>query len=245
VTADQPLGGRVAIVTGASSGIGEAVARALAGAGAAMVLAARSAGKLAALAAEIHDAGGTALDLPTDVTREAEVRALFARTIERFGRLDILVNNAGIADHTATEALSLARWREVIDANLTSAFLCSREALAVMRRQGRGRIVNIGSLSAKVPRPDTVAYVASKFGLEGLTRSLALDGRAHGVTASILHPGVVATALASGMAALPAREISSPADVARMLLLMVTLPDEVNVLELLAVPVGTPFLGRG
>ena len=239
------LAGRVAIVTGASSGIGEAAARALAREGVAVVLAARSTGKLAAVADAIRVAGGAALDLLTDVTDEAAVKALVSTTVERFGRLDILINNAGIVDHTPTESLSLARWHEVIGINLTAAFVCAREAFIVMKRQGRGRIVNIGSLSAKVPRPDTAAYVASKFALEGLTRSLALDGRAHGVTASILHPGIVATALMPGMAALPSTEISSVEDVARMLVLMVSVPDEVNVLEMLAVPIGAPFLGRG
>jgi NAD(P)-dependent dehydrogenase (short-subunit alcohol dehydrogenase family) len=240
-----PLADRVAIVTGASSGIGEAVAEVLAAAGAAAVLAARSADKLRQLADRIGRAGGTAHPHPADVTDEAAVEALFGATIERFGRLDILINNAGIADHTPTEALSLDRWRQVLDSNLTSAFLCARAAMPVMRRQGRGRIVNIGSLSARVPRPDTAAYVASKFGLEGLTRSLALDGRAHGITASILHPGVVATALVPGMEKLPPEQAFAPEHVARMVLLMVTLPDEVNLLEMLAVPIGTPFLGRG
>ncbi len=239
------LDGRVAIVTGASSGIGEAAALALAEAGAKLVIAARSGEKLAALAARIAEAGGEALDVPTDVTDEAAVEALFQKTVERFGTVDLLVNNAGIADHTPTETLTLARWREVIDINLTAAFLCSRAAMRLMRPRGRGRIINIGSISARVPRVDTIAYATSKFGLEGLTRSLALDGRPHGITASILHPGVVATSLVPGMDTLPKDRAMDAADVARMVLLMASMPDDTNILEMVALPIAMPFLGRG
>jgi NAD(P)-dependent dehydrogenase (short-subunit alcohol dehydrogenase family) len=241
----ESLQGRVAVVTGASSGIGAAMARTLALAGMHVIMAARRQQQLGAIADEIRIEGGSTLPLAADVTDEAAVAGLFRAGLARFGRIDVLVNNAGIADHTPTEALSLKRWREVIDVNLTAAFLCAREALPIMKRQGRGRIVNVGSLSCKVPRPDTAAYVASKFALEGLTRSLALDGRDHGITASILHPGIVATGLVPGMEAMPPEQAMSAEAVAQMLLLMVSLPDAVNVLELLSVPIGAPFLGRG
>jgi NAD(P)-dependent dehydrogenase (short-subunit alcohol dehydrogenase family) len=239
------LTGRVAIVTGASSGLGAVMAAALARQGAKVVLVARRAEQLGAVATTIRDAGGTALDIVGDVTREADVLGIFQATMAEFGRVDILVNNAGIADHTPTDELSLARWHEVIDVNMTAAFLCAREALTIMKRQRRGRIINIGSISCKTPRPDTIAYVASKFALEGMTRSLALDGRDFGVSASILHPGVTATSLVAGMNERPADEVMQAEEVARVLVLMVTLPDEVNMLEGLVLPLRMPFLGRG
>jgi NAD(P)-dependent dehydrogenase (short-subunit alcohol dehydrogenase family) len=236
---------RAVIVTGASSGIGEAIAREFAGDGAMTVLAARSADKLASLAAELREAGGTVLDCPTDVTSEAAILRLFAATMARFGRVDVLINNAGIADHTPTVDVTLAAWQRVIDTNLTSAFLCSREALKIMKQQRRGRIINIGSVSAKTPRPDTIGYAATKFALEGLTRSLALDGREFGIAASILHPGVTTSLLSGKTSELPSTEIMPAMEVARIVVMMATLPDEMNLLEGLVLPVGMKFLGRG
>jgi NAD(P)-dependent dehydrogenase (short-subunit alcohol dehydrogenase family) len=236
---------RIVIVTGASSGIGEATAIAFARAGAKVVLAARRAERLADAVAKIEQAGGTALAVPADVTREEDVLRLFAATVERFGRVDILINNAGIADATPTDALSLERWRQVIDTNLTSAFLCSREALRLMKPQGRGRVINIGSLSAHVPRPDSAAYTASKFALDGLTRSMAVDARGHGVAVSIFHPGMVVSELAPGMAAAPAEMMSDASDTADILVHMASVPDHLNFLEGLMLPLKVPFLGRG
>jgi NAD(P)-dependent dehydrogenase (short-subunit alcohol dehydrogenase family) len=236
---------RVVIVTGASSGIGEAIAREFAGDGAMTVLAARRADKLTALAAELREAGGTVLDCPTDVTREADILHLFATTMGKFGRVDVLVNNAGIADHTPTVDVTLAAWQRVIDTNLTSAFLCSREAMKIMKAQRRGRIINIGSVSAKVPRPDTIGYAATKYAMEGLTRSLALDGREFGIAASILHPGVTTSMLSGKTRDVPPTEIMPAVEVARIVVMMATLPDEMNLLEGLVLPIGMPFLGRG
>jgi NAD(P)-dependent dehydrogenase (short-subunit alcohol dehydrogenase family) len=236
---------RVVIVTGASSGIGEAIAREFAGDGAMTVLAARSADKLAALAAELREAGGTVLDCPTDVTSEADILHLFVTVMEKFGRVDVLINNAGIADHTPTVDVTLEAWQRVIDTNLTSAFLCSREAMKIMKEQRRGRIINIGSVSAKVPRPDTIGYAATKYAMEGLTRSLALDGRDFGIAASILHPGVTTSMLSGKTRDIPAREIMPAVEVARVVVMMATLPDEMNMLEGLVLPIGMAFLGRG
>jgi NAD(P)-dependent dehydrogenase (short-subunit alcohol dehydrogenase family) len=236
---------RVVIVTGASSGIGEAIAREFAGDGAMTVLAARRADKLTALAAELREAGGTVLDCPTDVTSEADILHLFATTMGKFGRVDVLVNNAGIADHTPTVDVTLAAWQRVIDTNLTSAFLCSREAMKIMKAQRRGRIINIGSVSAKVPRPDTIGYAATKYAMEGLTRSLALDGREFGIAASILHPGVTTSMLSGKTRDVPPTEIMPAVEVARIVVMMATLPDEMNLLEGLVLPIGMPFLGRG
>jgi NAD(P)-dependent dehydrogenase (short-subunit alcohol dehydrogenase family) len=239
------LRGRVVLVTGASSGIGEATALAFARVGAKVVLAARRIERLRDLAARIAGEGGTAQEIRADVTREEDVARLFAATVERFGTLDVLVNNAGIADATPTETLSLDRWRAVIDANLTSAFLCGRAALRIMQPKGRGRIINIGSLSAHVPRAHSAAYTASKFALDGLTRSMAVDGRAHGIAVSIFHPGMVATELAPGMAAAPAEQMSDASDTADILVHMASVPDHLNFLEGLMLPLAVPFLGRG
>ena len=180
---------RVAIVTGASSGIGAAIARKFADAGIKTVLAARSADKLDAIAAEIARKGGTALACPTDVTAEPQVLRLFESTMAAYGRVDILVNNAGLADHVPTVDLSLADWQRSIDTMLTGPFLCGREAMRVMVKQKRGRIINIGSVSSRRPRPHTIGYAAAKFGLHGITQSMALDGREHGITVSIIDPG--------------------------------------------------------
>ncbi len=240
------LADRVAIVTGASTGIGAAIAEAFAAEGARVVLAARSHDKLAAVAARIAQSGGKAETQPTDVTREAEVLALFQRTLARFGHIDILVNNAGISAPGNIESLALEDWRRVLEVNLTGAFLCAREAFKAMKRQGGGRIINIGSVSARVPRPHSAPYTTSKFALEGLTRALALDGRRHGIAVSILHPGNTATPIWEGEAEQAAKEgLMAPDAVARIAVMMAALPPDMNLLEGLVLPLTMPFLGRG
>jgi NAD(P)-dependent dehydrogenase (short-subunit alcohol dehydrogenase family) len=237
---------KVAIVTGASAGMGQAIAAAFAGAGARLVLAARRRDLLETVAARIREGGGTALAVAADVTDETEVAALFQQAITAFGRVDILVNNAGVSVNIPTDQLSLADWRRVLEVNVTGAFLCSREALRVMKNQGGGRILNIGSVGAKVPRKDAAPYTASKFALEGLTRSLALDGREHGIAASIIHPGNTATSFGrQGTSAVRQEGSMTPEDVARVVLLMASLPETVNLLETVMLPVSMPFLGRG
>lgn len=240
--------GKVAIVTGASSGLGRAVAVALARAGMRIVVGARRKDRLDSLVMDVTADGAEALAVECDVRDEAQVVAMFAAALDRFGRIDVLVNNAGLADHTPTDELSSARWSEVIDTNLTGAFYCAREAFRVMKRQGGGRIIHVGSLSALVPRGNTAAYAASKFALTGLNHSLALDGRAFGIASSIFHPGVIGTELdgrpqpAPGSA--PGQRIG--ADVAaRAILAMIDLPDHVNFLDGTMVPLTMPFLGRG
>jgi NAD(P)-dependent dehydrogenase (short-subunit alcohol dehydrogenase family) len=240
------LTGRVALVTGASSGIGAASARALASEGAAVVLAARRLDRLEQLAADIGAEGGQALAQAADASSEAEVQALFALISDRFGRLDILVNSAGVSGDIPIEELSLAEWRQIIDANLTSTFLCSREAFRLMKPQGRGRIINIGSTSAKTPRAGSPAYSASKSGVEGLTHALAIDGRDHGIAVSMLHPGFTQTEISPRAAvATPGHEVMAAADIGRIVCLMASLPDGTNLYEGLAIPLGMPFLGRG
>jgi NAD(P)-dependent dehydrogenase (short-subunit alcohol dehydrogenase family) len=242
----EALTNRVAIITGGNSGIGKAIALAYAKEGAKLVLAARRAEPLQAVADQIKSAGGAALAVKTDITKEADVLALFEAAMAAHGRVDVLINNAGTATREPADQLPLAQWQKVIDVNLTGAFLCAREAFKIMKRQGGGRIINIGSVSAKVPRPNTIAYAASKFGLEGLTRALALEGREHRVLVSILHPGNTVSNLG------PAAQIGTnpegrmeAEDLAQVAVLMAKLPPEVNMLESLVLPRTMPFLGRG
>jgi NAD(P)-dependent dehydrogenase (short-subunit alcohol dehydrogenase family) len=208
-------------------------------------LAARRAERLEELVKRIEGMGGAALALMTDVTREADVDNLFERALERFGTVDVLINNAGIADSTPVYDMPLELWHQVIETNLTSAFLCSRAAFRVMKDKGRGRIVNIGSISARVPRENSPAYAASKWGLDGLTRSLAIDGRAFNIAASIFHPGIVATEIAPGAVKLPADLSADPGDIAAVIIHMCDIPDHLNFYEGMVVQNKIPFLGRG
>jgi NAD(P)-dependent dehydrogenase (short-subunit alcohol dehydrogenase family) len=237
---------RVAIVTGASSGIGAAIARTFAAAGIKTVLAARSVDKLDAVAADITAKGGTALACPTDVTAEPQVVRLFERTMAAYGRMDILVNNAGLADHIPTVELSLADWHRSIETMLTGPFLCGREAMRVMVKQKRGRIINIGSVSSRRPRPHTIGYAAAKFGLHGITQSMALDGREHGITVSIIDPGVTDSHLggAGANSTRPPTQMMQAEEIAEIALLIARLPDETNLMEAFVLPIGMPFLGR-
>lgn len=237
---------RVAVITGASTGIGQGIAIAYAAEGAKVVLASRSREKLEAVAGEIRGSGGIALIAQTNVTLEGEVINLFRQTLEVFGRVDILVNSAGITCRTPTDELSLETWQNVLDINLNGAFLCSREALKIMKRQRSGRIINIGSISAKVPRPHSAPYTTSKFALEGLTRSLALDARDHGIAVCILHPGNTATPLWYGREDQAKQEgIMHPNNLARVAVTIAALPQDMNMLESIVLPVTMPFLGRG
>lgn len=239
------LEGRVAVVTGASSGIGEACALVFVQKGAKVVLAARRAERLEKLVAKIEAMGGEALAVATDVTDEAAVQNLFDQAVARFGTVDVLINNAGIADSTPVDEMPLELWQQVITTNLTSAFLCSRAAFRVMKGQGRGRIINIGSISARVPRLNSPAYAASKWGLDGLTRSLAIDGREFNIAASIFHPGIVATEIAPGAVKLPEDLSADPMDIAEVIVHMANLPDHLNFYEGMVVQNKIPFLGRG
>ncbi|MBK5331910.1 MAG: SDR family oxidoreductase, partial [Ilumatobacteraceae bacterium] len=173
---------RVALVTGAGSGIGRAVAVGLAADGFAVVLAGRRTDALAETASLVST---DSLVQPTDVSDVASVDALFAATAERFGRLDLLFNNAGVgAPAVPLDELSLEHWRRAIDTNLTGSFLCAQRAMGMMKRHdpSGGRIINNGSISAHTPRPNSAPYTASKHAITGLTKSIALDGRAFGIT---------------------------------------------------------------
>jgi NAD(P)-dependent dehydrogenase (short-subunit alcohol dehydrogenase family) len=252
--ADQ-LQGRVAIVTGASHGIGRAVAEAFAAEGAKTVLVARRAALLDEVAAGIEAKGGEALAAPADLTHEDEIVALFARVQKTFGRLDVLVNNAGIAAQCDTEGISLDYWRAALDINITAPFLCSREAIRIMKAQEPqgGRIINIGSVSAKTPRPESLPYTVTKFGLQGMTHQLTMDGRKHNIVASIIHPGATLSSFTArrgrtkaGPGERPDDYVMAAEDVAKVAVLMAALPGEVNLYEATILPNHMrSFIGRG
>lgn len=240
------LEGKVGVVTGASSGIGAAIAKALAAEGMTVMLAARRRDRLEELQKSIESAGGKASTCTTDVTNEEDVYCLFHAVNNEFARLDLLVNCAGVASgSTPTDELEFSVWQRILATNLSSVFLCSKQALRLMKPQKRGRIITIGSISAKMPRPNSIAYATTKSALVGLTHSLAFDGRPFGITASVVHPGAFATELAPNMAASPANEMGQPEEVAAVVVLMASMPDTTNMLDTTILPIAQPFLGRG
>ena len=240
------LDGKVAIITGGATGIGRGIARAFAVEGASLVIASRNVEKLEHASSELRQHGVPALPVRTDVTQESDVSALFERTADEYGRLDILVNNAGVMDGGPLEELSLETWQKVVDVNLTGVFLCSREAMRVMKRQGQGRIINIGSVSAQMPRMNSVPYATTKHALAGLTQALALEGRDFGVVASCLHPGNVLSDLERAPGSFTQEEpMMTPDELAVTVVAMAALPPDVNMLHAIVLPVGMPYLGRG
>ena len=241
------LSGKVALVTGASRGIGRAIALAFAREGAPLVLAARSPDRLAAVAeeaAEISEA--KVIAHPADVADEGQVEGLFARVKEEFGRLDLLVNNAGAFDGGPLEELSADAWDRVLNTNLRGPFLCTRAAVRLMKPARSGRIINIGSIAGQRTRVNAAAYTASKHGLWGLTQATALEGRDYGVTCGALHPGNVAVERRQSSGKTEDDEpMMSPEDVARVAVLMATLPPDVEMLEAIVLPHRQLYVGRG
>jgi NAD(P)-dependent dehydrogenase (short-subunit alcohol dehydrogenase family) len=240
---------KVALVTGAGSGIGRAVARALARDGWTLALMGR---REASLRETLPDA----LVLPADVGDEAQVDAAFAQLRERFGRLDLLFNNAGIgAPPVPVDELSVAQWRAVVDTNLTGSFLCARAAFGLMKSQSPrgGRIINNGSISAHAPRPFSAPYTATKHAITGLTKSLSLDGRAFDIACGQIDIGNAATDMTERMAqgvpqangSMAVEPRMDVADVARAVVYMAGLPLTANVQTMTVMATAMPFVGRG
>jgi NAD(P)-dependent dehydrogenase (short-subunit alcohol dehydrogenase family) len=248
---------KIVLVTGAGSGIGRAVALAFLAQGDGVALAGRREAALKETA-DLAGAGERALVVPADVTRESEVAALFAATAERFGRLDVLFNNAGRgAAPVPLEELSLADWRAVVDVNLTGVFLCTQHALRQMKAQRPmgGRIINNGSISAHAPRPNSAPYTATKHAITGLTKSVALDGRAFDIACGQIDIGNAQTDLTARMtmgrgvpqadgrlAPEPVMDVKAVADA---VLMMANLPLSANVPFLTVMATKMPYIGRG
>jgi NAD(P)-dependent dehydrogenase (short-subunit alcohol dehydrogenase family) len=243
---------RIAVVTGGGSGIGAAVAHELAGDGWTVVIAGRRREALEAVAAS----GIGVHPVATDVSDEASVRRLFDLTVERHGRVDLLFNNAGTsAPAVEIDELSLDAWQHTVSVNLTGAFLCTREAFRVMRRQQPrgGRIINNGSISAHTPRPHSIAYTATKHAITGLTKATALDGRLYDIACGQIDIGNAATAMASGAAAgalqpdgsTRPEPVMDVAEVGRAVRYMAGLPLDTNVPTMTVMATKMPYIGRG
>jgi NAD(P)-dependent dehydrogenase (short-subunit alcohol dehydrogenase family) len=248
--------GRVALVTGAGSGIGRAVSVALQAAGYSVVLAGRRAAELDATAGLAAREGGRFLPVPTDVSKQESVKALFAKVGEVFGRLDVLFNNAGIGGRAVPlEDLTLDQWNKVVGVNLTGAFLCAQEAIKLMKAQQPrgGRIINNGSLSAHAPRPNSAPYTSTKHAMTGLTKCISLDGRAHDIVCSQIDIGNAATEMTERMSAGVAQADGSLKQEPRMdvrhvadaVLYMANLPLDANVQFMTLMATTMPFVGRG
>ncbi len=240
------LAGKVALVTGASSGIGEAAARALAAAGATVVVSARRAERLAAMVGEIAAAGGTAHAIAGDVADEAACYAMVEETLRLGKRLDILVNSAGMIDAGGLESLSAERWRRVIEVNLMGTIHCCRAAIAPMKAQGSGDIINISSTAGRRAAGLMGAYTTSKFGLTGFTEGLRQELGAHGIRVAIVEPGATETEVAAGITDPGWREAMGqhvgrpgamqPSDIADAIMFITGLPRRANVSQILIRP---------
>ncbi|MGC4190282.1 MAG: SDR family oxidoreductase [Thermomicrobiales bacterium] len=249
----SPNSSPVAIVTGAGSGIGRAIARALLGGGFRVALAGR---REAALQESVTSAtAGSALVIPTDVTDPAAVEALFAQVVAQWRRIDVLVNNAGMGGGGAVDETDIATWNEVVAVNLTGSFLCAAAAFRQMRAQDPqgGRIINNGSISAHVPRPHSVAYTATKHAISGLTKSISLDGRPWDITCSQFDVGNAGTEMTARMgkgimqangdlAVEPTFDVN---EVGRAVLFMASLPRGATIDTLTISAEKMPWIGRG
>lgn len=247
---------KVALITGGGTGIGKAAALALAKTGFSIVLAGRRKELLEATAAEVEKLGAKTLVVPTDVGKPDQVKALFAKTKETFGRLDLLFNNAGMgAPAVPLEELTYEKWQQVIDANLTGMFLCTQEAIKIMKDQTPrgGRIINNGSISAHAPRPNSAPYTSTKHAVTGLTKSTSLDGRKYDIACGQIDIGNAATDMTQRMAAgilqangqLAEEPRMDVAVVGQSVLYMANLPLSANVLFHTVMATKMPFVGRG
>lgn len=247
--------GKVAIVTGAGSGIGRAAALALQSAGYSVTLAGRRMAELEQTAAMAVDGGGPMLPISTDIRRPDSIRALFAATDQRFGRLDVLFNNAGVnAPPLPMEDLTYEQWSDVVAVNLTGSFLCAQEAIRRMKAQlpQGGRIINNGSISAHVPRMYSAPYTATKHAITGLTKSISLDGRPHNIACSqidIGNAGDMGGKAPSGSLQPNGDVVLEPRmdvkHVGDAVLYMASLPLDANVQFMTIMATNMPFIGRG
>ncbi len=246
------LDGKVAVVTGASRGIGLAICRALSGEGAKLVMAARDPVVLKHAADELRTTGAEVVSQATDVGDAQQVVALFQIADESCGGVDILVNNAGAFDGGPLDELAPEAFNRVIATNLTGPFLCTQQAVRRMKRGATegdaahgGRIINIGSISAQRVRPGSAAYSSSKFGIWGLTQVTALEGREHGITCCCLHPGNTYVERRNTGAIEDAEPMIAAESIAEVALLMATLPPETVMLEAIVLPREQLYVGRG
>jgi NAD(P)-dependent dehydrogenase (short-subunit alcohol dehydrogenase family) len=247
---------KVALITGAGSGIGKAAALALAKEGYAVVLAGRRQEPLDAVAAEAKKLGAGALAVPTDVRDPASIKALFVKAKAEFGRLDVLFNNAGVgAPPVPFEDLPVEQWKAVVDTNFTAVFLCTQEAFKIMKQQKPrgGRIINNGSISAHAPRPRSAAYTSTKHAVTGLTKTTALDGREYDIACGQIDIGNAVTPLTERMAqgvlqpdgSLKPEPRMDVDHVGQAIVYMAKLPLETNVLFMTVMATKMPFVGRG
>jgi NAD(P)-dependent dehydrogenase (short-subunit alcohol dehydrogenase family) len=247
---------KVALVTGAGSGIGKTVALALLKDGYRVVLAGRRRGPLEQTAKDAGSAGALALVVQADVSHPESVRALFAKTKEAFGRLDLLFNNAGVFPPAVPlEDLSFEQWKTAVDINLTGAFLCIQEAIKIMKSQvpRGGRIINNGSISAHAPRPNSAPYTATKHAITGLTKCTSLDGRKYDIACGQIDIGNAATKITSKMATgipqangtIAVEPLMELSHVGSAVLYMASLPLHTNVQFLTIMATKMPFVGRG
>jgi NAD(P)-dependent dehydrogenase (short-subunit alcohol dehydrogenase family) len=248
-------GEKIAIVTGAGSGVGRAASLALMKSGFTVVLTGRRADKLEETA-KIGAASGKSLAVPSDMTDPASIAALFAKTMDTFGRLDLVFNNAGIgAPAIPFEDVSVAQWKAVVDTNLTAPFLCTQHAFRIMKDQTPrgGRIINNGSISAHAPRPLSAAYTSTKHAITGLTKATALDGRAYDIACGQIDIGNAATdmtmRMVDGVLQPDGRRIPEPRmdveAVGNAVAYMASLPLDANVLFMTVMATKMPFVGRG
>jgi len=237
------LSGQIALVTGGGTGIGKAIAKAMLAEGAKVIIVGRKEEILKEAQAEL---GSDIEIMSCDVTQEDQVIKVYENIMSNHGKIDILINNAGMAAKAKSYEMSYDLWKKVVDVNLNGAFLCAREAMKIMVNQKSGRIINIGSISGQMSRPENAPYTATKFAIEGLTRALALDGRDHGVAVSVIHPGNAATNIWKGREEISEREGLIPLeDLGKLAVTMLTMSPNVNILGSVILPITQPYLGRG
>lgn len=244
---NESLEGKITIITGGGTGIGKGIARAFADAGARVYIAARSMDRLNEAAAEIP---GEIIPHHLDVTSEDSVVELFQHVVNESGRLDILVNNSGSIEGDPIETLSAEKWHRVMETNVTGMFYCTREAFKIMRPQGGGRIINIGSIAAQRARHSSAAYTTSKHAVWGLTQSAAIEGRDHNIAVGAIHPGNTLVERRMDRRSASGRDegpepMMSVDVIGRTALLMATLPPDVNMLESIVLPSEQLYIGRG